>query len=302
MQNIQYLRINRPFPDFNFKIKVENEEQAKAFQLWAFDNDKVWGIHGKNISYANAKFFYVKDHITFGTRIDTFKETSYKEIKFDDYFVEFDRKKNYLQNTEYNVNELERVGYKIGNILSKALYVDTYDLRIKSFNSETTRKLISLNPKNMNNKDSRFPFKLNLIDARKIYNIACSEWKTKLEKNWAKYFLEGEYIIITEDEYKVMRNACNNKQHELFDEIFGKDKKEVFYSLGDQFTEDDTGEVYLLASVEDFEINLICLGDGGRIFAKSQTVKDCNRITENELHSLISRVTVHGSRSTFTKN
>lgn len=70
----------------------------------------------------------------------------------------------------------------------------------------------------------RFPHFLKPKDAQRIIDIACSTWKVKLAAEWAKDIVLGLNIRIEEVRYKEMRNACTAKQHELFDEIFGKDE------------------------------------------------------------------------------
>jgi hypothetical protein len=74
---------------------------------------------------------------------------------------------------------------------------------------------------------SRFPFKLSLENAKRIYNIACSNWKVKLANIWAADLFLDSYVSISEEFYKEMRKACTKEQNELFDEIFGKDSQEI---------------------------------------------------------------------------
>ena len=77
-----------------------------------------------------------------------------------------------------------------------------------------------LNKKQMSN---RFPFYLNANVAQKIIDVACSSWKAKLADMWAKYIVLGKKTEISEEFYKEMRSACTKEQHQLFDDIFGKD-------------------------------------------------------------------------------
>jgi hypothetical protein len=72
---------------------------------------------------------------------------------------------------------------------------------------------------------TRFPFKLTPFNAQKIISIACNDWKEKLAEYWSKSIVLNQNILIYEQFYKEMRNACTTQQHELFDEIFGKDKE-----------------------------------------------------------------------------
>lgn len=88
---------------------------------------------------------------------------------------------------------------------------------------------------NRNNKtenmDNRFPFELTEKDAKRIVDIACSGWKPRLSEKWGAKLLENGYVTIEEPFYKEMRKACTDEQHELFDEIFGKDEEQ--FKIGD---------------------------------------------------------------------
>lgn len=57
--------------------------------------------------------------------------------------------------------------------------------------------------------------------AQEIINIACPTWKVKLARNWSYDIVTQNNIVIMEEYYKQMREACTEEQHELFDEIFG---------------------------------------------------------------------------------
>ena len=63
--------------------------------------------------------------------------------------------------------------------------------------------------------------------AQSIVDSACSTWKEKLCAKWATSIVLGLSIDIDEKFYKEMRGACTKEQHELFDKIFGSDKKEI---------------------------------------------------------------------------
>lgn len=77
-----------------------------------------------------------------------------------------------------------------------------------------------LNKKQMSN---RFPFLLKKDDALKIIDVACESWKVKLAREWSIDIVLNKQIVITENRYQEMRSACTKEQHQLFDEIFGKD-------------------------------------------------------------------------------
>ena len=76
-------------------------------------------------------------------------------------------------------------------------------------------------------KENRFPFELDLEGARKIIDVACSNWKDKLSDKWSKALILYNRALVTEPFYKEMRKACNEEQHKVLDEVFGKDEKSV---------------------------------------------------------------------------
>ena len=75
--------------------------------------------------------------------------------------------------------------------------------------------------------DSRFPFELSLENARKIINVACDIWKTKLVKKWSESLVMENSVTIDFPFYQTMRGECDEQQHKVFDEIFGSDKREI---------------------------------------------------------------------------
>lgn len=68
---------------------------------------------------------------------------------------------------------------------------------------------------------------LNRKDFKRIYNIACVNWKITLVRMYGKEFAVQDSVQITDDDYNKMRKACTPDQNILFDEIFGKDKKDL---------------------------------------------------------------------------
>ena len=70
---------------------------------------------------------------------------------------------------------------------------------------------------------TRFRFTLTPFNAQNILKIACNNWKETLAEKWAKDIVLNQNILIDEQFYKEMRNACTTSQNELFDKIFGKD-------------------------------------------------------------------------------
>lgn len=83
-------------------------------------------------------------------------------------------------------------------------------------------------------KNKKFPFKLQQEDAIKIINSACTtSWKEKLIDIWCHEIFINGIVEINEQFYKEMRCDCNETQHKLFDDIFGKDEHIIKYKIGD---------------------------------------------------------------------
>lgn len=70
---------------------------------------------------------------------------------------------------------------------------------------------------------------INTTEAQEIINIACGTWKEKLAKRWSYDIIMGNQILVTDNQYKEMRNACTPDQHKLFDRIFGNDVENIPY-------------------------------------------------------------------------
>lgn len=83
-------------------------------------------------------------------------------------------------------------------------------------------------------KNKKFPFKLQQEDAIKIINSACTtSWKETLIDKWCHEIFINGIVEINEQFYKEMRCDCNETQHKLFDDIFGKDELIIKYKIGD---------------------------------------------------------------------
>tara|TARA_R110002051_G_scaffold170813_1_gene241353 strand:- start:276 stop:1088 length:813 start_codon:yes stop_codon:yes gene_type:complete len=68
---------------------------------------------------------------------------------------------------------------------------------------------------------------LSRKDYKRIHSIACGEWKPKLQDWYGNKFAINDEVNIKDSEYILMRKACTDEQNVLFDEIFGKDKKQL---------------------------------------------------------------------------
>lgn len=68
-------------------------------------------------------------------------------------------------------------------------------------------------------------------DLQKIIDVVCGSWKIKLAQKWgAAIAMKVAVFEIDAEFYKEMRKACDVTQHQVFDEIFGKDKQIIDYS------------------------------------------------------------------------
>lgn len=65
--------------------------------------------------------------------------------------------------------------------------------------------------------------KLKREDFKKIYEVACGDWKPKLLDWYGTKFAVEEEIEVKDSEYKTMRSACTKEQHKVFDSIFGEE-------------------------------------------------------------------------------
>lgn len=77
-----------------------------------------------------------------------------------------------------------------------------------------------------NNKSKYMKRILSRADFKRIHAIACNGWKLQLTDKFKDLLFKDE-VEIDEEYYKEMRKACTPEQHRLFDEIFGKDVKEI---------------------------------------------------------------------------
>jgi hypothetical protein len=64
---------------------------------------------------------------------------------------------------------------------------------------------------------------MSAANAQRTINIACPSWQENLANKWSKDIVLGKEINTSEEFYQEMRKVCTKWQHELFDEIFGKD-------------------------------------------------------------------------------
>lgn len=110
--------------------------------------------------------------------------------------------------------------------------------------------------------------------AQEIIDIACGTWKLKLASIWSIHIVLKSSIEITEDDYKEMRDACTDAQHELFDDIFGKDVK---FEVGDWVIAIEGG--YPARQVEKVNYNSLYVGRGNGTYSFDY----CRLATEEEI-------------------
>jgi len=89
--------------------------------------------------------------------------------------------------------------------------------------------------------------RLSKENAEKIIDAACIKWKYRLARRWGMGILTLGSVIITEELYQEMRKECTPQQHELFDEIFGKDTIDTETKLSIR-----AGNLFLGASTSSF--------------------------------------------------
>ena len=112
----------------------------------------------------------------------------------------------------YGVNEMGNIDY-----LSEPEIRRFGGILISYTNFKEDYLEIKETPKQMKNR------KISASNAQRIINIACPSWKENLANKWSKDIVLGNEINVSEEFYQEMRKACTKSQHELFDEIFGKD-------------------------------------------------------------------------------
>lgn len=89
--------------------------------------------------------------------------------------------------------------------------------QIKTITLEEAIKLVD-------SKEEKFPFKLELNQAKIIIDAACKNWKEILSEKWGKKLLLLGHVFVDENFYKEMRSNCTTTQHKIFDSIFGPDE------------------------------------------------------------------------------
>ena len=67
---------------------------------------------------------------------------------------------------------------------------------------------------------------------KEIYDIACTTWQKKIEKEYASRNPWGDAIEFTQDEIDEMFKAARNNQITVLENIFGKQTKEIDLSTG----------------------------------------------------------------------
>lgn len=69
-----------------------------------------------------------------------------------------------------------------------------------------------------------FPTNINLQQAKSIIKVACTDWSNKLAKKWGSDLILNGQVEVTENFYKLMRDACDDDQHLVLNKVFGERK------------------------------------------------------------------------------
>lgn len=110
-------------------------------------------------------------------------------------------------------------------------YDDYTEITLEQF----YKNILNKNITNKNIMNNRFPFKLTEENAKKIISMACKDWRKELSDLWGSELLLNGYVMVSEEYYNKMRKACTKEQNSLFDEIFGKDSREIDLTKPDTF-------------------------------------------------------------------
>lgn len=223
------------------KCAVKNDgtlEELKKVIMRAFPEDR-------DVPKGTFQFYYASQKARSGWNCSSSTDMPYQSVKdfLEEEFVLPERwcikrnPKNYMivnewMNKHHNVgkNDLslycDPSGY-VNNVNTSKVDTGDKDGPFTEITFEQFKKHI------MKQTSTRFPFKLTYENAKRIIDVACSNWKEKLSKEWGPQFLLNDYIGINEAFYKEMRNACNKQQNEVFDDIFGKDEIPCPYKDGE---------------------------------------------------------------------
>jgi len=101
--------------------------------------------------------------------------------------------------------------------------------------------------------------KISYFHAQRIIDIACRTWKDALSNSWSKDIVLKNDILIIDEDYQKMRNACTSEQHKLFDDIFGEDTPEL--KAGDwiyKYAGDQIGKCEQISKVIEDIIHTSC--------------------------------------------
>lgn len=137
--------------------------------------------------------------------------------------------------------------YYYSNSKLPNFYHDYTEITLEQFYKNILNKNIS----NKNIMDNRFPFKLIEANVKRIIPMACKDWRKELSDLWGPELLLNGYVMVSEEYYNKMRGACTKEQNSLFDEIFGKDVKEI------DLTNPDTFHNLKLFSENEFYASLV---------------------------------------------
>lgn len=148
-------------------------------------------------------------------------------IKEGDWVMSLNTSVDYEADKIYSVDELRKGKMDSIIIRSSMSSPEPFaEKSIKYFRKATKDELIEHFDK-IPNQSINMKKILSRTDFKRIYEIACTNWKTKLAEKF-KDLLIQDTVEVDEEYYKIMRAACTPEQHKLFDEIFGKDIEDKY--------------------------------------------------------------------------
>jgi hypothetical protein len=138
-------------------------------------------------------------------------DCSYKDAKGDEYFHDCKTilLSHHPDNSYFYVN--------VGDTFHLLSWTKNYkEITLEQFYKHILKKDIS-----------KFHFKIDAEQAKKIIDIACDNWKSKLAELWGRDLLLKDYALVSKELYREMKSAAGIykgiNQNRVLDEIFGKE-------------------------------------------------------------------------------
>lgn len=232
-----------------------NNYKVTSYKWLCLDNDSPSWINSNNLGSFHylvrkatkdelIKYMTVKEEFVLPEKwtVEVYSDEEFHTVR--EYLEEFDnsRFKEEVHSRFYPFKDGDYVKYYIGFAQNNRLFYNHHIINGggDKITFEQFKKYV-LKEEDMieEEKESRFPFKLHHENAQSIIDIACSTWKDKLAKKWATDIVLNKWIDVSYIFYKEMRKACTKEQHEVFDEIFGKDTLKCVFKQGEYIVYDN---------------------------------------------------------------